>query len=279
MTGKLERNLDRALAGKTEPAEEVAAFIETARQLEDAFDLEPPVAARERALFAAAVAARGRTGLTWGRLISPVVAGAALVAALAFASGSALPGDALYPVRRVLQDVGLNEGFLAEADHRIERARALVTEAEGSLEDDRTEARTLAIAAIQELAPVEELLEEVDLTENELGLRYARLDGLIRRATTVIAVAGADKVLQERSGSSGHMGPKSDSEDEGSSGAGGGNDDSDENADHGGADSDPNSGSDDEADGPDGGGDPDPDDGPDGGDGGLADDREPGPDD
>jgi len=198
----LDRTLDRALSGRSEPTEDIVEFVEMARRLEGIFDLDPPFAGREKALFSAAVAARGRTGFTWGRLIAPVVAGAGLVAALGFASGSALPGDALYPVRRVLHDVGINEGFLDEADERIEEARLLVIEAEDvllypsrarlDLDADQVEARALAIAAIQELAPVDELLEEVDPANDDLALRYARLDGLINRATAVIAEAGSD---------------------------------------------------------------------------------------
>ena len=199
----LDRTLDRALSGRSEPTEDIVEFVEMARRLEGIFDLDPPSAGREKALFSAAVAARGRTGFTWGRLIAPVVAGAGLVAALGFASGSALPGDALYPVRRVLQDVGIDEGFLDEADERIEEARSLVIGAEDVLDTDQVEARALAVAAIQELAPVDELLEEVDPATEDLALRHSRLDALIGRATAVIAEAGSD-LLEGRSGPNGH---------------------------------------------------------------------------
>ncbi|MFP5351848.1 MAG: hypothetical protein ACLGIB_04715 [Actinomycetota bacterium] len=255
-----DRDLDRALAGRSDPDEALAGLVETARVLTQAFDVEPEPALRERALFAAGVAARRRSGFPLVRLFAPVAAGLGLLAALGFASGTAMPGDVLYPVRKVLQDVGLNEGLLTEALARMDRAGALLDEAEDLPRTRRERATGLAVRAIQELSPVGDLLEEADLGSEELARHRARLATLIERATSLIAATEEAEGFEGDDGEAGGPDPRERDEREGDDRSGSDDDREDDSDDD---DGDGDSGSDDDRDDDSGsgdGGDSDPDD-------------------
>ena len=107
MSSNQERELDRALAdgqGSSDP--ELADLVDAAERVRRELAVEAPRARRERAMFVAGAAGSQRRW-TWSMSLLPVLATSAVVIALAFLSLAALPGDALYPVRRALDSVGL----------------------------------------------------------------------------------------------------------------------------------------------------------------------------
>lgn len=188
----VERLLDRALAGNASDDPEVGSLVTVARELDRAFAVDPERWSRERAFFVAGVAAQ-RRGVRVGRFLVPALA-TLLVVAVAFAGRFALPGDALYPVRQMLQNVGLASSVWAIADEDIAQAARLVAAAEAALvAEDLVTAEEDASAAIARLDHALEELE--DLGGDGKVQRVLEITGLQDRAEEVIAaVEGTEDV-------------------------------------------------------------------------------------
>ncbi len=254
------RELDDAIVAGPIGDEEVDALAETAWAVETKFDVPTPEAPRERAFFIEAVAARRRRKSLSGAL-APVVAGAAVVGAFAFAARSAVPGEQIYPLRKAIAAVGLVNSTEEEINDRLERAAALVDAAEDVRSSAPARATELAFDAIFHLEQIERLLTDVGSIRRE-EVR-AEVDALKERVELLITAAQAEEADARSDGddSSGPGGGDDDSsgpgsgdfsDDDDNSGSGGGGDDDSSGPGSGGDDS--GSGSDDNS-GPGGGGD------------------------
>src|SRR6185503_9328714 len=127
------KELDRLLSHGGDAPEELAPALEAARRLEMLLQTPVPEASRERALFVQAVAGTKRRP-NFGRAFAPALAAAAVAGVIGFLAGSALPGDALYPVRDVLGKVGLTDTAREEAGQHLEKASADIEAAELALQ-------------------------------------------------------------------------------------------------------------------------------------------------
>ncbi|MGH2729824.1 MAG: hypothetical protein ACRDJI_04365 [Actinomycetota bacterium] len=184
MRRKPELGLDRALESESPATDpELADLVDIASRLRRSLAVQtPPSAARQRTLFASGAGAhRPRPS----RLLVPAVAAATLVAALGWLSRDALPGDTLYRVREVLQEVGLARSPLDEIDAHIRDARAALNAAEKTLDEDSEQAEKLGFAALGDLYEAESLLDEV----SGAGDRESEISDLEARAARVIAIA------------------------------------------------------------------------------------------
>lgn len=208
-------------------AEELA---DLARRLEGALDVEAPDARSEKALFVAGVGSRRARRSPWPAALVPATAAVAVLVVLAVVSRTALPGQALYPVRQVLGNVGLAPSTAREARVLLDEAEQLVVEAEGATLSAPTRAQDLARRALAKLEEAEELAGELDGARAESFDRS--IDALADRADD--AYDAADDTLDEReeaeddstgSGSDDSSGPGSDDDSSGS-GSGGGVDSS-----------------------------------------------------
>lgn len=133
------------------------------------------------------VALVGPPKLNVRRVALPALAAAVLLMlVLGFASRPALPGDTLYPVRQTLQRVDLAEPTMDDVDELVARARVDVEAAQRALKaDDRYEALDPAVDAMQILQVAREYIEQVPPPDK--AIRYARIEGLARKASEVIA--------------------------------------------------------------------------------------------
>ncbi len=227
------RALEDAIIGGPLGDDEVDGLAETARTVERTFDVPAPEAARERAFFIEAVAARRRRKSLSGAL-APVVAGAAVVGAFAFAARSAVPGEQIYPLRKAIAAVGLVDSTNEEINDRLERAAAFVDAAEDVRTSAPARATELAFDAIFHLERIERLLTDVGTARRE-QLR-AEVDALKERVELVITATQAEEADARSGGddSSGRGGGDDDSsgpgsgdfsDDDDNSGSGGGGDD------------------------------------------------------
>lgn len=188
----IERVLDRALTGHPNGEPEIESLVAVARELERTFAIEPTSWSRERAMFVAGAGAR-RRGISIGRFLAPALA-ILLVVLVGVAGRFALPGDALYPVRQVLQNMGLAPTVWAAADEDIAQATRLVVAAEAALDvQDLLAAEEAASAAIARLADALEDLE--GLAGDGKIQRVLEITALQERAEEVIAaVEGAEDI-------------------------------------------------------------------------------------
>ena len=269
---KVARELDDTLSGRAVPEDpEVQALTTAAARLERALDFDTPTAARERAMFVSAVAAR-HVGFNPARLIAPAIALAAVIALVFTAGRTALPGESLYPVRKALGTVGLAKSTLEEVDSRIARANRLLTDAEIEQDDNPGTALRLAVQAFRELGPATDLLEELEGDARDT--RMEAIESLEGRAIDIIMEVGdADEDQQpddvedeneDNSGPSENSGPGSDdsgddnsgpgSDDSGSDNSGSGSDDTSGSGDNSGPGSDDSGGGDNSGSGSDGSG-------------------------
>jgi len=238
-----DKELDKVLSGKTTPTEEIGPLVDVARQLEGKFDVEAPRAEAQKALFAAAVATRRRP--TVWRYLAPAVALTSLLAAVYFAGRAATPGNALYPVRKALQQVDLAPQVGDEVDRLLTDARLNVVRAEARVEDAPTRAVDLATAALKNLGRVEGMI--ADLPSDQRSGPQAQADQLETRALAALLAAfeedepedieDAADDLRDRSGSDDDSSGSGSDDDSSGSGSGGSDDDTS------GSGSDDNSGS------------------------------------
>ena len=223
-------------------AEELA---DLARRLEAALDAEAPDARSEKALFVAGVGARRRHA-SWTAALVPATAAVAVLISVAVVSQGALPGQALYPVRKALDRVGLAESPAREVRELLGEAERLVTAAEGAAPSSPTEAQELAIDALAALREADDLAGELDGERQEAFER--EIEALEERAEEAEDLADdtidereeAEEEAEERDDSSGR-GSGGDDSDGDSSGPGSGGDDGSGSG--SGSDDDDNSGS------------------------------------
>jgi hypothetical protein len=110
-----------------------------------------------------------------------------VIAVLAGLSRTALPNDALYPARQVLESVGFADPSMDDVDRLVAQARVHVdrAEEEARMSTDRYDALDPAVEAMQILRSAREFL--ADVPPPDKAIRYARIEGLERKATQVIA--------------------------------------------------------------------------------------------
>ncbi|MQB01228.1 MAG: hypothetical protein GEU78_13205 [Actinobacteria bacterium] len=185
----LERDLDRALAGKSH-GDDVAPLAETAAELRSAFAAEVPEARAESLFFTSGAGLRKRSPLSV-RLLITLIAVASVLAALILAGRSAVPGDSFYPIRGALKKVGLASAPIREIDREIRSARNLLTRAEIVMLDDPDRAEDLTHEAIGHLGDAWDLVE--GLERGDRAARVTRIGGLEQRASMVIFQAEAAK--------------------------------------------------------------------------------------
>lgn len=172
-------------------AEELA---DLARRLEAALEADAPEARREKALFVAGVGARGTRRSAWGAALVPATAAVAVLIVLGVVSRTALPGQALYPVRKVLGGVGLAPSTARETGVLVDAAERLVVAAEGATVSAPTTAQDLARRALAKLEEAERLAGELDGARAEAADR--EIDALEDRADD--AYDAADDTLDQR---------------------------------------------------------------------------------
>jgi hypothetical protein len=104
-------------------------------------------------------------------------------------ASNALPGERLYPIREQLRKVGLGEPSMSEVDELIADARVDVQEAQAAASssdfENRYEALDPAVEAMVTLRAARDFIEDVPPPDK--AIRYARIEGLERQATAVIA--------------------------------------------------------------------------------------------
>ena len=199
-------------------------LADLARRLEAALEVDAPEARSEKALFVAGAGARGRRS-PWPAALLPATAAVAVLIVLAVVSRTALPGQALYPVRQALDKVGLAPSTAREVRELLGEAEQLVEEAEAATASAPTRARYLAGRVMGALAEAEELVDELE--GERADSLDAEIDALEERAE--VAYDAADDTLDEREEAaegddSSGSGSGSDGDD--SSGPGSGGDDS-----------------------------------------------------
>ncbi len=233
-------DLDAALREGGQGADrEVGDLVEVADDLRQTFAVEAPAARASKAMFVNAVGARRSTGPSLTRLALPALAVAGVVLALGTLSRATLPGDPLYPVRRVLQTTGVTDTPIEDIDRLLGSAERSIESGEDIEGDDPEAAKRDALDALIDLGRARrialgvgasELLEEVNDLEDEANKLFE----------------DAEEELQERSGGDDNSGSGSD-DSGGDDNSGSGSDDSggDDNSGSGGDSSggDDNSGS------------------------------------
>lgn len=171
-------------------AEELA---DLARRLEAALDVDAPEARSEKALFVAGVGARTRRS-SWTAALVPATAAVAVLVALAVVSRGALPGQALFPVRKALDRVGLAPSTAGDVRELLDDAVRLVAAAEGAAPSSPERAQELAFEAQATLREAEELVDELDGDRAESF--EDEIDALEDRAEAAEEIA--DDTLDER---------------------------------------------------------------------------------
>ncbi len=233
----VERALDRALAGHPVDEPGIGSLVAVAHELDLAFASEPASRSRERAMFVAGIGAR-RRGVSLGRFLVPALA-VMLVVLVGVAGRLALPGDALYPVRQVLETLRLAPSPWKAVDQDIARGARLVAAAESALrQGDLPRAEQSANAAI---ARLDEAYSGLEGLEGSGAVERAfQITTLQDRAEEVIATVerseeipdpsdrGADPATDNSGRREGEDDEdEGDDDDDDNSGPGGGGDDAD----------------------------------------------------
>lgn len=195
-------------------AEELA---DLARRLEAALEVETPEARSEKALFVAGVSGHARRRSPWTAALVPATAAVAVLIALAVVSRGALPGQTLYPVRKVLGGVGLAPSTAGEVRVLLDEAAQLVNAAAGATVSAPVRAQELARRAMAKLEEADRLVAELDGERAEAFDR--EIDALEDRADA--AYDEADDTLDEREDAA----ERREDEADDSSGSGSGGDD------------------------------------------------------
>ena len=160
------KDLDTALVGsRRADDEEVAGLVGVAEELRASLAVEAPKARSDRAFFVSAVAGRRRSGPSLARLAVPALAVASVLLALSVLSRTTLPGDPLYPVRRVLQTTGVTRSPIEDVDRLLRSAERAIERGE-RLENDRpVAAEDAAVSALGDLDEAEAIATEVGAPE------------------------------------------------------------------------------------------------------------------
>jgi hypothetical protein len=237
MTGR-EKDLDRALAGFSSTGdEEIDGLAETAERLAGHFTVPAPAQSQGRSLFIEGVAARHRSIMS--SLALPGLAVFALLLVIALVGRTALPGDQLYPVRKVLRSAHLASSPFGELEQQLDEAELLLAKARTQFDRGSDEAEGYAVACLMRLGRAESYLS--DLSGSERIQFETTLDRLKQQAVVLIRLDAVTPTVDDHGGARDGSGgdDSSGSDDSGSSNSGSGSDDS------GGDSSGPGSGSDD----------------------------------
>ena len=201
-------------------AEELA---DLARRLETALDVDAPAARSEKALFVAGIGANKRSR-GFGPLV-PALAAVVLLVAIGIMSRTAQPGQALFPVRKALDKVGLAPSATNEIRDLLDRAERIVVQAESSATSAPTRVEALVHEVWAVLDEADELVGDLDSDrrgpyEREIDVLEERAEAAEDRADETI---DAREEAEEEAGDSSGSGPGSGGDD--SSGSGSGADD------------------------------------------------------
>ena len=202
-------------------AEELA---DLARRLETALDVDAPEARSEKALFVAGIGANKRRH-GFGPLV-PALAAVVLLVAIGIVSRTAQPGQALFPVRKALDKVGLAPSATNEIRDLLDRAERIVVQAESSATSAPTRVEALVHEVWAVLDEADELVGELDSDrrdsyETEIDVLEERAEAAEDRADETI---DAREEAEQDAGDSSGSGSGSGGDD--SSGSGSGGDDS-----------------------------------------------------
>ncbi|HET7482134.1 MAG TPA: hypothetical protein VFK89_04670 [Actinomycetota bacterium] len=187
------RALDDALNGR--PLEGAdAELVDVARRISSDYELDPAMMRRDRAMFVSGAAMR-RSRFAPFRMMVPAIAVCALLLVAAIGGRTALPGQPLYPVRKVLGSVGLARSLQAEFDDHLHRAADFVDHAGDLVATDRAAAVRDAVVALEELGIARDLLDDLPRSSVAAGART--ISKLEDQALTIIrnpdeAVPGVD---------------------------------------------------------------------------------------
>lgn len=234
-----EKELEQALKDFDRTGdEELDALIDTADDLTAGFAVPTPSRPEGRAMFIEGVGARKRSIMS--SLALPGVAVLILLLAVAVLGRSAVPGDSLYPVRKVLLSAGLADAPDEDIQKELDNAALLLGRARTALDDDPAAAERLAVSSLMSLGRAEGYLDQVG--ERDRVRFEGQIDTLRIRAVTLVRLSAvlddddsgkgsddsSDKDDNSGSGSDGsggddNSGPGSDDSD----GSGSGSDDSD----------------------------------------------------
>ena len=184
MTKQLERELDQALERGT-PArnEEIESLVQTASRFADQTPALPDAPSGSRALFIQAVGTRRSAG--WLPFLGSATATAAVLVVVLLLGRTAIPGEALYPVRQALRSVGLAPASVEEIDDLLAEAQVQLANAEEINDFSQQKARRLALNAARLLGGAEQLLEEIE-DEGQTESRYAAVASLLEKARGIL---------------------------------------------------------------------------------------------
>ncbi|MEA2451338.1 MAG: hypothetical protein QOG04_48 [Actinomycetota bacterium] len=236
-----EKELERALAGFEQTGdEELDSLVDTADQLTRRLAVGTPAHPQGRALFIEGVAARKRSFMS--SLVAPAMAATALLMVIAVIGRSALPGESLYPVRKVLGSAGLATASSDDMKDQLQDAELLVNRAQAAFDRGSDDSERFAVAALMSLGRAENCLKDVEFSERPFY--EAQITTLQERAVVLIRLGVTIDAGVDQGRSSGSSGSGDDN-----SGSGSGNSGSDDNSGSGSDDS--GSGSDDSGSGSD----------------------------
>jgi hypothetical protein len=155
-------------------------------------------------------------------LAVPAMAVAASMILIAVIGRAALPGQSLYPVRKVLRSAGLATAPTTELQEQLDDAELLLNRAQAVLAQGDEDGERFAVAALMSLGRAEGYLNEVDAAER---LTYeAKIELLRTRAVLLIQDSAVPTNSDDHGGNRG-SGSNGDDSGSGSSNSGSGSDD------------------------------------------------------
>jgi uncharacterized membrane protein YgcG len=234
---KQARQLDDALRGSGPTDPDDSSLVDIASRVGRDFEIDPPMMARERALFVTGVGAR-KSSFGPLRVAIPALAVIAVLVVAAVAGRSALPGQTLYPVRQALGSVGLAQSIQKEFDDHLNQASTLLHQADTLSDTDPVAARRDAIQAFEQLGGAVDLLDDLPQGASTTGRRT--IQKLEQQAASIIAEVSAPQVSP---GTGDDHGGSIDNSGSGSGNSGSGSDDSGSGSSGSGSDDSSNSGS------------------------------------
>jgi hypothetical protein len=168
-------------------------FEPIAERIETALGVDVPDARREKAMFVAGVGAAHRSRGWLGPYV-PALAAVILLLAIGLVSRTAQPGQALFPVRKVLGNVGLAPSTAGDIRAELSRADKLLVRAATNVTSAPAAAQELVREAWAALDRAEELVGELD--SDRRGPFEREIEALEERAEQ--AEEAAEETLEAR---------------------------------------------------------------------------------
>ena len=165
----------------------------TAERIEAALSVDVPDARREKAMFVAGVGAARRSRGWLGPYV-PALAAVIMLLAIGIVARTAQPGQTLYPVRKVLGNVGLAPSTAGDIRGELDRADKLLVRAAANVTSDPALAQELVRGAWSALDRAEELAGELD--SDRRGPFEREIEALEERAEQ--ADEAAEETLEAR---------------------------------------------------------------------------------